>query len=539
MIRLTLAQMRRSIGRLTAAGLAIAIGAAFVTATLLAGDVITRTTYDAVSSEYADADLVVSATDDFDPAAMAAMAAMPGVEAVQGIAHTGTQLSGPSGGIWIPTAARASDPRLDPASLLDGRLPDSPGEVALPASIAEQLGVDVNGTVVSSRSSAAGGEVPLTDDLLVTGLLDTPSAFLSTSGSAVLDAGQAEEWLAADYGGRPSWYEATIALAPGADRSASVTALEKALGSTAIVQTHDERAAERVAQLTGSTTVLLAIVLAFAAVSLLVATLVIANTFQVLVAQRTRTLALLRCVGADRRQLRRGVLLEALILGLASSAAGVLLGIGLVQAALTILGRATDVPLPSTVSVSLAAVLVPLAVGSAVTLLASLSPARAATRVSPLAALRPEMVAEGGRSSRARAWIAGVLVVGGAGLLALGIVVVATRSGSMGIGLAVGMLGGAVSFLGVLLGSVFWVPSLLGRAGRFLGRGIAGRLAAANSVRNPRRVATTSGALFIGVTLVAMMSTGAASATKAFTEGLAAQYPVDIWVSAVPGGAVP
>ena len=537
MIRITLAQMRRSLGRLAAAGLAIAIGAAFVTATLLAGNVITRTTYDAVSSEYADADLVVTATEDFDAAALATMAAMPGVGAVQGLTYTGAQLSGPSGGLWIPTTARAGDPRLEPAAVLAGRLPDRPGEIALPSSVAEQLGVDVDGTVVSSRPSTDGSDAEVTADLRVTGLLDTPSAFLSTSGSAVLDAAQAEEWLTADYGGQPSWYQAMIALDPGADQGASVMALEKALGTTADVQTHDEHAAEQVAQLTGSTTLLVAVVLAFAAVSLLVATLVIANTFQVLVAQRTRTLALLRCVGADRRQLRRGVLLEATILGVVSSAAGVLLGIGLVQAALTILGRATDVPLPSTVSVSLAAVLVPLAVGTAVTLLASLSPARAATRVSPLGALRPEVIAEGGRSSRGRAWIAGLLVVGGTGLLVLGIVMAGRDS--MELGLAVGMLGGAVSFFGVLLGSVFWVPSLLGRTGRFLGRGIAGRLAAANSVRNPRRVATTSGALFIGVTLVAMMATGAASATRAFTAGLSEYYPVDIGVSAVGGGAVP
>ncbi len=211
-----------------------------------------------------------------------------------------------------------------------------------------------------------------------------------------------------------------IALTPGTAVASAIAAVEHVLGPDTTVLTHDQRAAQSAAQLTGSTDVLTGVVLAFAAVSLLVASLVIANTFQVLIAQRTRTLALLRCVGADRRQLRRSVLLEASIVGLAASATGVLLGIGLVQAALTILGRTTDVPLPSTVSITVAVVLVPLVVGTAVTLLASLAPARAATRVSPLAALRPVDPSVRDRAGRVRAVFSALMVVGGAALLALG-----------------------------------------------------------------------------------------------------------------------
>lgn len=539
MIRLTLAQMRRSIGRLAAAGAAIAIGAAFVTATLLAGNAITRTTYDAVSSQYAQADLIVSAGGldssspasgrGFDAATVAAIGQLPGVAAVQGISYLGTELSGPHGRVWTTVAGRASDPRLEPAKLSSGRLPQAAGEVAIPATLAEHIGAVIGDTVHSSRYTADGAGAQQVDDLLVTGLLDTPSAFLSTGGTAVLAAHQGDQWLAADAGGPASWSEAMVALAPGADTDSTITAVQKVVGADAAVLTHDQRAAQQVAKQTGSTAVLVGIVLAFAAVSLLVASLVIANTFQVLVAQRTRMLALLRCVGADRRQLRRSVLFEATVLGLAASATGVLLGIALVQAALVVLGRTTDVPVPATVTVTLGSVLIPLAVGLAVTLLASLAPARAATRVSPLAALRPEVASDTVRSGRARAWFSALFVLGGGGALALGVTVASQRS--MPLGLAVGMLGGAVSFLGVLLGAVFWVPGLLGRSGRFLGRGIAGRLAAANSVRNPRRVATTSGALFIGVTLVAMMATGAASATQGFAAGLAKSFPIDVAVA--------
>src|SRR5690625_8047739 len=91
---------------------------------------------------------------------------------------------------------------------------------------------------------------------------------------------------------------------------------------------------------------MVAVLLAFAAVALIVAALVIANTFQVLVAQRTRTLALLRCVGADRRQVHTSVLTEAAILGLLSSLVGVGLGTGLMALGLRVLAQSTsDLPL--------------------------------------------------------------------------------------------------------------------------------------------------------------------------------------------------
>src|SRR5699024_9160454 len=114
--------------------------------------------------------------------------------------------------------------------------------------------------------------------------------------------------------------------------------------------------------------------------------IVITNTFQVLVAQRTHTLALLRAVGATKRQVRRSVLTEALILGVIAGVSGLLLGTALAQGALWVLG-AQDLPfaIPETVTITAAAVLVPVLTGALVTVLAALSPARAATVVSPLA----------------------------------------------------------------------------------------------------------------------------------------------------------
>lgn len=562
MLRLTLAQMRRSLARLVAAGIAIAIGTGFVAATLVAGAVMTRTTYDAVAAGYADADLVVTAdgasalTDDD----VARLAAVPGVEAVDGRAPLWVRLSSPAADVYPEATTRASHPRLEVQSVVEGGLPDTPGDVALPVALAERLQVEVGGTVTLARdvwtpavgepavgaeadgaAEADGTWTTVTEEVRVTGLLEDPTGgFTGSSGAVVVDPADARRWLAEEAQGEvPGVRTAVVVVEDGSDPGAVATALAQA-GPDVVVRTKSEQAAATVSELSGGEDALTAVVLAFAAVALLVAALVIANTFQVLVAQRTRTLALLRCVGADRGQVRRSVLTEAALLGVGASVVGVVAGLALTQATLSVVGAAGfGVPLPGVIIVTPAAVLVPLAVGTAVTLTAALSPARAATRVAPLAALRPADAVEGRRSGRQRLAVAGLLAVGG-GLVLVAAVVGAATFGPV-VALAAGVLGGATSFVGVLLGAALWVPVLARGVGRLLGRaGPTAALAAANTVRNPRRTAATSSALLIGVTLVAMMSTGAASARTTLSEELAAQYPVDLAISvgSGPGAAL-
>ncbi|WP_448631697.1 ABC transporter permease [Cellulomonas soli] len=276
------------------------------------------------------------------------------------------------------------------------------------------------------------------------------------------------------------------------------------------------------------------VVLGFAAVALLVAALVISNTFQVLVAQRTRTLALLRAVGAVRGQLRGSVITEATILGLGASAVGVVLGGALTQAALSVAARSDmSVRLPSRIDVDAAVVLVPLLVGTLVTVAASLVPARAATRVSPIAALRPaDAPTADDRSGRFRLVSSLVLVVLGLMTLAGGAALAILGAGDPMGALGIAMLGGAVSFVGVLVGAVFWVPRVVSWTGRLVSRtGPSARLAAANTLRNPRRTAATSTALLIGVTLVTLMSTGAVTARGSLGRELDTRYAVDMAVT--------
>ncbi len=187
-------------------------------------------------------------------------------------------------------------------------------------------------------------------------------------------------------------------------------------------------------------------------------------------------------------------------------------------------------PAPVRVTLTPAVVVVPLLVGTVVTVLASLAPARAATRVAPLAALRPaDAPAVSERRNLPRLVLAALATVGGLALL--GAAMILGTSIDPVLALGVGVLGGALSFVGVLVGSVFWLPHVVGLCGRLLGRsGTSARLAAANTVRNPRRTAATSTALLIGVTLVTMMSTGAASARVTLANELDAQFPVDVQI---------
>ncbi|MFS0705612.1 ABC transporter permease [Cellulomonas sp. 179-A 9B4 NHS] len=552
MLRLTLSQMRRSLGRLVAAGVAIALGAAFVAATLVAGDVITRTGYDAVTASYGKADLVVGLRDGFTDETLAELRATPGVDGADPVLLGWTQLRVGARETSERLVATPSDPRLATLEVVEGTIPAADDEIALPATTVERLGTAVGEVLqvswypvpedVDSPEATAEPEQETAEVRLV-GIVDDPAGAWSQYGGAGLATPtSALRWSGVTTVEQAAPERALVVAAPGRVDEVSA-ALTAALPADATVRTRDEAAAETVEQLGNGGNVLVMVALGFAAVALLVAALVIANTFQVLVAQRARTLALLRCVGARRGQLRASVLTEAAILGVAASAAGLLVGVGLAQLALTVLSRVdVGVPLPSTVTPTLAVVLLPLLVGTAVTVLAALVPARVATRVPPVAALRPvdaPTLAAG--AGRVRLAFSLLLTVGGIAAL-LGAVALAVAGIGVGamLPLLVGVLGGAASFVGILLGAVFWLPKVVAAVGALLRRiSPSARLAAANTVRNPRRTAATSTALIIGVTLVAMMSTGAASARSSLAQSMDERYPVDLVVHSLSGERVP
>ncbi len=240
------------------------------------------------------------------------------------------------------------------------------------------------------------------------------------------------------------------------------------------------------------------LLLAFAAVAMLVATFSIYNTLSIVVAQRTRESALLRALGASRRQVLRSVVGEAFIVGAVASGIGLAVGYGIAAGLKALLVE--QLQLPGGVLLTGATITAALVVGIGVTLVASIAPAVKASRVAPLAALRD--VAVDRSAASAKRAIAG-LVVTGAGATAL------IAGGSMAL---VG-LGTLVTLVGfVLLGPVVARPAaaVIGAPIAVL-RGRAGRLARRNAMRNPRRTAATASALMIGVAVVAAFTVLGAS----------------------------
>lgn len=548
MFTLTLSQMRRSLGRLTAAGIAIVIGTAFVAATLLAGEVLKRSSYDSVASGYAEAALIVRSTTDpfsdeslalLEPEGLSIIQSVDGVRAADAMASTYVELGSGPKSVYQLVVGVGSDPSFQPLKLVDGALPTAADEIALPTEVATRLSTSIGDEIVETFSAPVTDGEDVTPSrttvrLNVVGLVDDPNgAFAMSGGAALVTDDAVMNRLTIEWGGPREFREATVALDDGAQLETVRADLLAALGDGFVVQTKDEAAAASVASLTNDQDVFTVTILAFAAIALIVAALVIANTFQVIVAQRTRTLALLRCVGASKRQLRASVLLEASLLGFIASAIGFALGALLVQITVLALQNVDlDIPIPRTIMITVSSVVWPLIVGTLVTVLASLVPARAATRVAPLAALRPaDLESMTKSSSRIRLIFSLLLFLGGGAVMALGLALAAESS--VELGLIAGIAGGTASFVGVLLGAVFWVPKVVSAIAGLLSKlGASSQLAAANTVRNPRRTAATSTALLIGVTLVAMMSVGAATARTSLSETLDDYYPFDVSIDA-------
>ncbi len=524
MLRVITAGLRAHAARLVASTVAIVIAVGFVVATVTLSETTRSTMLEAVGARYTSTDVVVTSTTGapLDDVARD-VAALPGVAAVDLARSTSVQalVPGRTGAQYLLVDSVAEDPALRWQHLAGGALPDRPGEVA----VSERVGAEIGDVLIATTYDDEGREV--TSEATVVGVVDLrgdPSAGIN--GRAFVVGEQVETW-----GGLgPS--ELRIAGWPRTDPPLLAAEVRSGLEGQAVdVRTGEEQAVREAEALTGDARVLTLMLLVFGTVALLVAGLVIANTFAVLLAQRTRELALLRCVGATSRQVRRSVLAEAAVTGVAASALGVGAGIGLAALVSALVGTDSPVPLAG-VTVPLSAVLGGLAVGTVTTLLAALAPARAATRVAPLAALRPLDPAPLRSRGGVRRLVAGLLlVVPGVALMVAGIAV-----GDV----LLSVPGGALSFLGVVLLAQRAVPPVVAAAGRLVrSGGVTARLAGGNATRNPRRTAATATALLIGVTLTSAMVVGAATTRATAQAGLAAQYPTDVVVTGNSEDGVP
>ena len=522
--------------RHVAAIVTIALSTAFVAVLVLAGNLMTSSLDQSAESTYRGADLVIDTggapgVENADGSVSAPPApALRDVAAMWPVASYYTQLrSAAPGGTPRFVELRTLPPQeAVPTAIGEGREAVGDHEITLAPETAEALGVGVGDAVLAQTYDAQGEEQEVS--LEVTGIL-APSAsgsalFAFDTPWAVLTAANAPVLTGADL--PASTYTWHAALTPGADaeaiaRSASTAGVE--------VITAEQAIAEAKAQGLSGMVAMGSIFGVFVVIALLTAAVVVGNTFTVTLAQRTRDLALLRTLGATRRQVTATVRGESLRVGLVGSLAGLLLGHALAQLALLAAFLLGATPGLGIVPVSVLSVALPLIAGVLVTVIAGVSPLRRATRVAPLEALRPVEATSAG-AGRLRAIGSAAAFVAGVGMLLAGTGI--SLAGTTGPGLLLAIAGGVVSFVAALVGLVVLTPlatSLIGRVVRRLG-GVPATVAAANTLRHPRRSAATISALLIGTTLMTMMAVGAHTAEISLTSDLDNRKPIDVVVRA-------
>ncbi|HEX4982444.1 MAG TPA: FtsX-like permease family protein, partial [Ilumatobacteraceae bacterium] len=273
------------------------------------------------------------------------------------------------------------------------------------------------------------------------------------------------------------------------------------------------------------------VLLVFAAIALFVGAFIIFNTFSIIVAQRSRELALLRTLGASRRQVLVSVVIEALIVGFLASVIGVIVGIG-IAAGLRALLDAAGIDLPSTaLQLKPRTLVVALLVGLVVTVVAAVVPARHAARVAPIQALQESSSSLMGSHAKRRLITGSVALAAGIGLLLYGLF------GQPANAAALVGLGAAVQFIGIAMLSPLIARPVAGAIGAPIrGLSVQARVGRENAMRSPRRTASTAVALTIGLGLVSMVTILGASLKASTTATLESQLRADIIVTSTSFG---
>ena len=517
MRRSILSSLRAHLGRLVAACLAIGIGVGFATLALTVRSSAAHGIDETIGAENAGVDAVITPwREPIRPTDVTAVRKLPQADAV--VVGTGTVFllvtwSGDVRPSYLGVEALHDDSRVAGPRAAVGRLPRTDTEIAVPAKLADKHHLAVGSKL--SLKTQSGKDSTMT----VVGTVDDATS-IGVSG-AVATAEAVQTWEP-----HAPITDIRVAAKPDISQQELVTAIAGVVGDGLQLYTGEAWVDHQVESLTSGIDVLGGVFGMFAVIALFVAGLVIANTFTIVIAQRTREMALLRCVGASRRQVFSSVIAEASVVGVVSSAIGVLFGIALTAIGLALAER-FDLALPPVgVHLDALSILLPLTVGTVATLLAAVVPARRATRVAPLAALRPDAMPPASSKAGVLRLVLGFLLLATGGLLLLG--------GAKVHQVLAGVGGGVISFVGVLAIGSLVVPALIRLLGALpvRGGGVPARIAVANAVRHPKRTAATTSALLIGVTLISLTCVGIASVRKTFDVTMDGEYPVDVMVSA-------
>jgi putative ABC transport system permease protein len=532
MFRTALRNVLAHKARLLMTVLAVMLGVAFVSGTLVFTDTLGNAYRKQSAKSYDNVAVAVTTYADqtdgqknsnIDAKTLEKIRSLDGVaEAtgrVSGFAGVADQDGKLIGNGWSNTGANfapGKDGKDSAYTFTDGSGPVKDSQIALDKDSADKGKYRVGDTVRVATNGPA-------KEYTLSGVFTTEDGAVNAGGSLVLfDTPVAQKLYL-----QPGYFkDVTIAAAADASDQKILDEVKPLLPKDAEAQTGKQLADDQAREIEQGLSNLNTMLLAFAAIALFVGIFLIANTFTMLVAQRTRELALMRAVGASRRQVKRSVMLEALVVGALAAVIGFVLGIGLATGLRSAMGSfGAKVPAGPLV-VSPTAIASALAVGVLVTVLAAWLPARRAAKIPPVAAMGSAHLPATTKSLVVRNTLGSVITLAGAGAILAG-AAMGKEAGRMVIG--------AGAFL-TLIGIIVLIP-LLSRPVIALVRpllhrvfGVSGKLAGQNAVRNPRRTGATASALAIGLTLVTGLTvigvTLGGAIDKLTTDNIRADYMV-------------
>jgi putative ABC transport system permease protein len=510
----------------------VTLGVGILGGSIVYGDTARAAFFDDLAREATGVD--VAAVPSTGTPDLAGPAALKAVQEIPGVAHAESRptatigLLGRNGrvianddqpGLAFPTPTWSG---FAPFRVSAGAAPQAAGQAAIDAPTAAREGI------------TAGGRVTVLDrtgkphQLTVSGVVDfgTSATFADRTVVVLVPA---DLTAYAGVFGSPG---IVVAGAPGTDQAALRDRVAATLGDGYRVSTGDQLRHDLGVQSGKYVDSFLATLRVTALVALTVALLVVYNTFQILVAHRTREHALLRCVGATRRQIVTLVVAESTVVGLVAAAGSVLISIGMGYA-LALGQNLFGHPLPDfSLVISAKAIVVPLVAGVGITVASALLPAIAAGRVPALAALRDSTGAEpsGHRPLRTIVTLAAAAVIAGGGLELLN-----SGRGKGFDGLATMVAGAMIMFCALVLVMPVVIVALSAPLRWVLGRvfGPTGRLAMGNATRHPVRFGATASALMVGIAPMTAFAILLATAQAQGARELAENFPVDFVVSHV------
>ncbi|MGW1877483.1 ABC transporter permease [Streptomyces sp. NPDC001975] len=540
MFRTALRNVLAHKARLLMTVLAVMLGVAFVSGTLVFTNTISDAYQNSSAKGFAGVDVAVQAkyqdskgdkvgeTPDLTQAVLDKAAKVPGAASATGVVTGFTAMADKDGkligGGWQSEGGNYWGTKDARYPLVSGHAPSGKGEVLIDSKTAERAGYQVGDTV---RISVDGPVLTPT----VAGIFTTDDGNVAAGGSlALFDTATAQQL----FGKTGTYDEVDVTAKSGTAQATLKSQLDQALPKRLVETTTGKKLADDQAKaIAAGMSGLRQGLLVFAGIALFVGTFIIANTFTMLVAQRTKELALLRAVGASRRQVTRSVLIEAFVVGAVAGMAGLVAGIGIGAGLRALMGSFGATVPDGPLVVSGGTVAAALAVGVVITMLAAWLPGRRAAKIPPVAAMSALHSAPTTKSLVLRNTIGALFSAAGVTV----ILAATTMEGSDGQ--APMGLGAVLLIIGVFVLTPLLSRPLIAAAAPLLrGFGVSGKLARQNSVRNPRRTAATASALMIGLTLITGMTVMAGSLQKSIDKMASSAIRADYIVSMANGNAL-